>query len=91
MFNQELIFKDIESIEKRMHAVRKLKGQVMKKGIKEYELLSKILKKLNEGIPVIEMELTDEENILIYDLFLLTNKRDCLFLTTKRIIEREKG
>ena len=86
----ELIFKDIESIEKRIHAVEKIKRSGEEKGAVEYELLSRILKNLNEGIPVIDMKLNDEENALIYDLFLLTNKRRLFVLNYKEGIEREK-
>ncbi len=86
----ELIFKDIESIEKRMHTVEKIKRSGEEKGAVEYELLSRILKNLNEGIPVIDMKLNDEENALIYDLFLLTNKRRLFVLNYKEGIEREK-
>jgi len=86
----ELIFKDIESIEKRIHTVEKIKRSGEEKGAVEYELLSRILKNLNEGIPVIDMKLNDEENALIYDLFLLTNKRRLFVLNYKEGIEREK-
>lgn len=86
----ELIFKDIESIEKRIHTVEKIKRSGDEKGAVEYELLSRILKNLNEGIPVIDMKLNDEENALIYDLFLLTNKRRLFVLNYKEGIEREK-
>lgn len=86
----ELILKDIESIEKRMHAVEKVKRSGDEKGIKEFELLNKVMKLLNEGIPVIEMKLNDEEQELIYDLFLLTNKRRLFILNYKEGIEREK-
>lgn len=86
----ELILKDIDSVEKRLHAVEKLKRAGDEKGIKEYEVLGKVMKSLNEGIPVIDMKLNDEEQESIYDLFLLTNKKRMFILNYKEGIAREK-
>lgn len=86
----ELILKDIESVEKRMHAVEKLKRGGDEEGIKEYEVLEKVMKALNEGIPVIDMKLNEEEKGCIYELFLLTNKKRLFILNYKEGIGREK-
>lgn len=86
----ELILKDIESIEKRLHAVEKLKRVGDEKGVKEYEVLEKVMNALNDGIPVIDMKLNEEEQEVIYDLFLLTNKKRMFVLNYKEGIAREK-
>lgn len=86
----ELILKDIESVEKRLHAVEKLKRSGDEKGVREYEVLEKVMKELNEGIPVIDMKLNEEEKESIYDLFLLTNKKRMFILNYKEGIGRER-
>ncbi len=86
----ELILKDIESVEKRLHAVEKLKRAGDEKGVKEYEVLEKVLKGLNEGVRVIDMKLNEEEKESIYDLFLLTNKKRMFILNYKEGIGRER-
>ena len=48
------------------------------------------MKGLNDDIAVIDMNLNDEEQELIYDLFLLTNKKRLFILNYKEGIGREK-
>jgi hypothetical protein len=86
----ELILKDIESVEKRLHAVEKLKRSGDEKGVREYEVLEKVMKELNEGIPVIDMKLNEEEQESIHDLFLLTNKKRMFILNYKEGIGRDR-
>jgi hypothetical protein len=86
----ELILKDIESVEKRIGAAQKMGRIGDKEAVKEYELLEKILKNLNDDIPVIEMNLSEEENEVIHDLWLLTNKKRLFILNTKAGLEQEK-
>jgi len=86
----ELILKDIESVEKRLSSVEKLKRAGNEKGVKEYEVLEKVMSGLNDGVAVIDMKLNDEEQELIYDLFLLTNKKRLFILNYKEGIERER-
>ncbi len=87
----ELILKDIESVEKRLGAVEKLSRVGDEKGKKEYELLQKVFNGLNESIPVIDIGLNEEEQDLIYELFLLTNKKRLFLLNYKEGIDREKA
>lgn len=86
----ELILKDIESVEKRLHSVEKLKRVGDEKGVKEYEVLEKVLNALNKGVPVIEISLREEEKDIIHDLFLLTNKRRLFLLNYKEGVDRER-
>jgi GTP-binding protein YchF len=86
----ELIFKDIETIEKRIAAVEKLARAGNKEAQDEKVLLGRIMKGLNEGTPVVEMKFTDEEKELVYDLWLLTSKRRMFVLNCKEGLENEK-
>jgi len=71
--NLELIFADIEVLERRVEKTRKaLKGD---KGLeKELALFERINEELYSGVPVRSMELDDDESALISTVDLLTNK-----------------
>ena len=85
----ELILKDIDSIEKKLVNVQKMGRIGMKDAQKEKEVLEKILSKLDEGIPVIDMSLYNEEEAIVHDLWLLTNKKRMFVLNTKAGLEEE--
>ncbi len=71
--NLELIFADIETINKRLDKAKKnLKAD--KKYQTEIDLLEKILKTLEEGKSARTLEFNEEEQILVKDMFLLTTK-----------------
>ena len=71
--NLELIFADIETVNKRLDKARKnLKAD--KKYQEEIDLLEKILKNLEEGKSARVLEFTEEEQVLVKDMFLLTTK-----------------
>ena len=71
--NLELIFSDLESLEKRMDKARKmLKGD--KKYQIELDLMEKIKEKLEKGIPARNLPYTEEESLLVDQMFLLTSK-----------------
>ncbi|MBR3153002.1 MAG: redox-regulated ATPase YchF [Clostridia bacterium] len=71
--NLELIFADIETIDKRLDRARKqLKAD--KKAQIEVDLLEKVKKTLEDGKSVRTMDLTDEEKDMLKDSFLLTMK-----------------
>jgi len=86
----ELILKDIESVEKRIGIAQKMGRIGDNEAVKEYELLERILKNLNDDIPVIDMKLSDEENEIIHDLWLLTNKKRLFILNTKAGLQQER-
>jgi hypothetical protein len=86
----ELILKDIESVEKRMGSSEKMKRIGDEKAGIEVELLEKVLEKLNEGIPVIDMKLNSEEREILAELSLLTNKKRFFILNTRADIDNEK-
>ncbi len=71
--NFELIFADMETVDKRMD-----KAQKMLKADKKYKIeidaLNKIKALLEAGKPARNVELTDEEQDMVKDLFLLTSK-----------------
>ena len=71
--NLELIFADIETVNKRLDKAKKnLKAD--KKYQIEIDLLEKILKTLEEGKSARTLEFNEEEQILVKDMFLLTTK-----------------
>ena len=71
--NLELIFADIETVNKRLDKARKnLKAD--KKYQLEIDLLEKILKTLEEGKSARTLEFNEEEQVLVRDMFLLTTK-----------------
>ena len=71
--NLELIFADIETVDKRLQ-----KAEKMLKADKKYKIeidaLNKIKALLEDGKPARNVELTDEEKETVKDLFLLTSK-----------------
>ena len=71
--NLELIFADIETIEKRLEKAKKmLKSD--KKYQEEIDVLNKIKVNLEEGKPARILNLTEDEKDIIKDMFLLTMK-----------------
>ena len=71
--NLELIFSDIETIDKRLEKAKKaLKAD--KKAQLEIDVLEKIKKVLEEGKSARTVELSEEEKELLKDTYLLTNK-----------------
>ena len=71
--NLELIFADIEVLERRIEKTRKaLKGD---KGLeKELAIFERINEELYSGVPVRSMELDEDESALVSTVDLLTNK-----------------
>ena len=71
--NLELIFSDIEIVNKRLEKKKKnLKAD--KKYQEEIDLLEKILKTLEQGMSARAIDFTDDEKALVKDMFLLTTK-----------------
>ena len=71
--NLELIFADIETIDKRIDNVKK-KLKADKKCQEELDVLEKVKKILEEGKSARTIQLTDEEKELLKESFLLTMK-----------------
>ena len=71
--DMELIFKDIEILEKRISKVEK-KSKYDKESKLEIDFLTSIIKQLNEGYLVRSINISDDDKKYIYPLMLLTNK-----------------
>ncbi len=71
--NLELIFADIETIDKRLDRAR-IKLKADKKAQNEIDVLEKIKSTLESGKSARTIELTDEEKEFIKDVYLLTSK-----------------
>jgi GTP-binding protein YchF len=72
--NLELIFADLEVMEKRIDRVRKMLKTGDKKYQLELELYESIKAALEKGLPVRSMKFDDEQKTLVEQLFLLTSK-----------------
>jgi len=72
--NFELIFADIETVEKRLAKSEKMIKSGDKKYKSECDALSKVKSNLESGIFARVMELSEEERALVSELFLLTDK-----------------
>ena len=72
--NLELIFADIETLEKRLDKAKKML-KADKKYQAEIDLIEKIKKVLEAGMPARSIDFTEEEQELVKDMFLLTSKK----------------
>ncbi|WP_040211938.1 redox-regulated ATPase YchF [Clostridium polynesiense] len=72
--NLELIFSDLEVLERRMEKTVKTARSGDKKAKAEYELMERIKAHLEGEKPIRTMEATEEEQEFIKSLFLLTSK-----------------
>ena len=70
----ELIFADMESVQKRANKARTSAKGGDKKYIVEAELMDRIYAELEKGIPARLIDMTDDEKEMARDLFLLTSK-----------------
>ena len=70
----ELVFSDMEAINKRKERVAKLLKSGDKKAKQEMELLDRIMAHLEEGKPVRTMEFNDDEKEMLKEVYLLTDK-----------------
>ena len=72
--NLELIYADLETIERRIDKAKKNSKSGDKKYLHEIEFLERIKAHLDSGKPVRSMDLTDDERTAADELFLLTTK-----------------
>jgi ribosome-binding ATPase len=72
--NLELVFADLDTVEKRLEKARKMQKTGDAKYKTEYAVLSKVKDSLESEVLVRNMDLTDEEQLIVRDLFLLTAK-----------------
>jgi ribosome-binding ATPase len=72
--NLELIFADLDSVNKRLQRVEKLARQKDKEAVAEQEVLSKVKDALENEQPARALEFTDEQHKIVKGLHLLTSK-----------------
>lgn len=72
--NYELIFADLETLEKRRAKADKMKKSGDKKYAREAELAGRLITALEDGRFVRELELSEEDRALVREMFLLTDK-----------------
>jgi GTP-binding protein YchF len=73
VINLELALADLTQVERRIERTRK-QAKNSKEAQAELAVLEKIIAKLNEGTPARQVDLTEEEELLIKNLGLLTRK-----------------
>ncbi|MDC0662540.1 redox-regulated ATPase YchF [Marinobacter sp. SS21] len=74
VINTELALADMDTVEKAIKRVQRVAKSGDKTAKAQLEIFEKLLPVLNEGKPVRGMELSDEEQVLIRELCLLTVK-----------------
>ncbi|RZT20979.1 redox-regulated ATPase YchF [Fictibacillus sp. BK138] len=74
VINLELIFADLESIDKRVARVEKLAKSKDKEAVAEFAVLSKIKEALMQELPARSVDLTPEERKIVHAMHLLTMK-----------------
>lgn len=72
--NLELVFADIESVNKKLDRVAKLLKSGDKKAKLDHEFLLKVKSHLENGNPVRTMDMSDDEKDVLKDIYLLTIK-----------------
>ncbi len=72
--DMELIFADLETVEKRIERANRMAKSGDKRYVNEYELLKRVKAELESGVQARNMLFSDEERIIIEELFLLTYK-----------------
>lgn len=72
--NLELILADLESVDKRVKRVEKLAKQRDKEAVDELAVLVKVQAALENDKPARSLELSEEEDVILKGLFLLTSK-----------------
>lgn len=72
--NIELIFSDLEVLERRIEKTKKLANAGDKKSRDEMLLFERIKTHLESGAPVRSLEVNDEENFVIKSMFFITSK-----------------
>lgn len=72
--NFELLFADMETVNKRLVRAEKMAKSGSKEHKFEYETLQKLYTALEQGAPARGLELSEEERAITHDLFLLTDK-----------------
>jgi len=86
----ELIFKDLEVVEKKLaNVIRNSKSGMTRDAQLQISVLERILKGLNEGTPVIDMKFTDEERDFVTQLWLLTSKQRLFLLNCKEGLDEK--
>ncbi|MCD4756296.1 redox-regulated ATPase YchF [bacterium] len=85
----ELILKDMEVVEKKMVGVGKMARIGKEEAVVESRVLERILEGLSKGVPVIDMEFSEDESDIVHELFLLTSKPRMFVLNCKEGVAQE--
>lgn len=86
----ELIFKDIESVERKLSDVKRNSRSGVTPELKmQIDVLTRAFEWLNSGKPVVEMEMNEDEYEYMSEMWLLTSKKRMFLLNSREGIESE--
>ena len=74
VIDTELLFKDLETVDKRLEGYKKSAKSGQKDDIRKVEICEKIKKHIEEGKPARTLDLSEEGMAMLKDMFLLTAK-----------------
>lgn len=74
IINLELVFNDLETLEKRLERVRKQAKSRDKQCLAELSVLERVKEALEQNLPARSLEFTPEEQEIVKHMFLLTSK-----------------
>jgi GTP-binding protein YchF len=75
IINSELILADIAALDKRLHSRSKKAKSGDKEAKAEVSLIEKLLPHLDQGNPALTLEMTEKEQVLLNEFFLLSSKK----------------
>lgn len=74
IIDTELIFKDIEVVEKRLEKLKKVVKTGDKSAVKASQLMERMIKHFEQGQPARSLEMDEDESEIVKEMMLLTSK-----------------
>ncbi|MEZ5002825.1 MAG: redox-regulated ATPase YchF [Chitinophagales bacterium] len=74
IIDTELIFKDIEVVEKRLEKLKKVVKTGDKSAVKASQLMERMIKHFEQGLPARSLEMDEDESEIVKEMMLLTSK-----------------
>lgn len=74
IIDTELIFKDMEVVEKRLEKLKKVVKTGDKSAAKAFQLMERMIKHFEQGLPARSLEMDEDESEIVKEMMLLTSK-----------------
>lgn len=91
IIHTELLLADLETVERRMTKIERLAKTGDKNARREYETCKNVKDCLARGIPARSIALTDEEELTLHELHLLTAKKTLYVANVSETVLKENG